>query len=378
MKRIKKALLWWALLTKRLYKKPTFLAILALIPLLVVGYRGMAQGDSGMFAVALVQEGNDSAVSAIFQNFQSSQLLRFVHCDTEEAARELVQTGKVDTAWIFPEDFTARVDNFIARPSPANSVVTVILREDDTTHMLAREKLSGEIYEYLAQRLFVLHTRQENPKLPEMTDEEMLTYYHGAEVADKLFTFDEAQGRTVDAGHYLLTPIRGLLAVVITLSAMACAMYYNQDEKNGTFGWVTQKKKPLAELACQLVAVGNVAAVALIAMALTGLSRQILPELGALVIMSLGSGLFAMVLRRLFPGNAALGTAMPLVIVIMLLVCPVFMDLAALRKLQFLFPPTYYIQGVYNPAYLLWGLVYIAIAAGVCLLLHRIKTERSH
>jgi ABC-2 type transport system permease protein len=367
MKKLKKALLWWALLTKRLYKKATFLAILALIPLLVVGYRGIARGDSGMFTVALVQEGNDSAVSTIFQNFQSSQILRFVHCDTEEDARELVQTGKVDTAWIFPEDFTARVDNFITRPSSANSVVTVLLREDDTTQMLARERLSGEIYEYLAQRLFVIHTRQENPKLPEMTDEEMLAYYQGAEVADKLFTFDETENKAVDPGHYLLTPVRGLLAVVITLSALASAMYYNQDEKNGTFGWVSRKKQIFTELACQLVAVVNVALVALIATALTGLSGTLLPELGALVIMSLGSALFAMLLRRLLPGNAALGTAIPLVIVVMLLVCPVFMDLAVLRQLQILFPPTYYIQGIHNPMYLLYGTAYSAIVFALCL-----------
>ena len=36
--KMKKYLLWLWLLTKRLYKKPTFLAILVLIPLLVLGY----------------------------------------------------------------------------------------------------------------------------------------------------------------------------------------------------------------------------------------------------------------------------------------------------------------------------------------------------
>ena len=34
MKQIKKLLLWFYLLTKRLYKKPTFVAILLLIPAL--------------------------------------------------------------------------------------------------------------------------------------------------------------------------------------------------------------------------------------------------------------------------------------------------------------------------------------------------------
>ena len=37
MNSLKKAALWMWMLTKRLYKKPTFLAILVLIPLLTMG-----------------------------------------------------------------------------------------------------------------------------------------------------------------------------------------------------------------------------------------------------------------------------------------------------------------------------------------------------
>ena len=65
---MKKAILWCWLLTKRLYKKPTYLVILALIPALVFGYSALTQtGDSGMMTVALTQEQENATVAELFE-----------------------------------------------------------------------------------------------------------------------------------------------------------------------------------------------------------------------------------------------------------------------------------------------------------------------
>ena len=50
MKRMGK---WLLMMTKRLYKKPTFVVILILIPVLVLGYGLVAAEDSGMVTIAL-------------------------------------------------------------------------------------------------------------------------------------------------------------------------------------------------------------------------------------------------------------------------------------------------------------------------------------
>ena len=66
---------------------------------------------------------------------------------------------------------------------------------------------------------------------------------------------------------------------------------------------------------------------------------------------------------------------MPLLAVVMLLVCPVFFDLGMVRTVQFLFPPTYYINGVYQSRYLLYMTVYPLCCAGGCFLLDKSKRE---
>ena len=50
--------------------------------------------------------------------------------------------------------------------------------------------------------------------------------------------------------------------------------------------------------------------------------------------------------------------ALPLLIVVMLVVCPVFFDLGALRALQYLFPPTYYINASTSNRFLVLMVVY--------------------
>jgi hypothetical protein len=107
------------------------------------------------------------------------------------------------------------------------------------------------------------------------------------------------------------------------------------------------------EFSCQMIAVINVAAVALIALVCAGLAVNLGRELLMLVLYVLAVSVFCMTVRRICQSLAALGTALPLLIVVMLVVCPVFFDFGALRALQYLFPPTYYINAAVSDRFLL-------------------------
>ena len=62
--------MWFWLLTKRLYKKFTFLAILLLIPALVLGYGAAARGDSGMITVVLAQKEDDPLAEELIRTLK--------------------------------------------------------------------------------------------------------------------------------------------------------------------------------------------------------------------------------------------------------------------------------------------------------------------
>lgn len=349
---------WLFLLNKRLYKKLTFLLILALIPALVMGYGLTAQEESGILTIALAQEGDDPMAEAVMQDLkENTNLLRFVFCDTPDSAQKMITDGKADAAWIFAEDMEALVYKFVQNQAKKNAFVQIIERSSTIPLKLAREKLSGTVFGHCSATFYLAYIRKNVPQLDDMSDAQLLEYYNNFTEDIDLFEFtylDGANGsEDAENANYLLTPVRGMLAVIVVLGALAAAMYYIRDEQTGTFALVPQRRKASVEFSCQMIAVVNISAVVLIAMLLTGMAGTFGRELLISVLYAISTALFGMTVRRLCGSLAAVGTALPLLIVVMLVVCPVFFDLGALRALQYLFPPTYYINAVNSNYYLL-------------------------
>jgi hypothetical protein len=99
---------------------------------------------------------------------------------------------------------------------------------------------------------------------------------------------------------------------------------------------------------------------------LTGTAVSLPRELLTTLLYCLCVAAFSMLLRRVTLGIRGLGMVTPLLVVIMLVICPVFFDLGALRQIQYLLPPTYYIHGAYHGRYLLLMLIYGTAALVLC------------
>lgn len=366
---MRKTFTWLWMLTKRLYKKPTFLVILLLIPCLCFAYKGMAKQDSGVLTVALASEGADPVTDAIFTQLQTdSEVFCYTLCQTPREAELLVQNGKADAAWIFPADMESHIDAFLDNPNGSTAFVRVVQRQENVALMLTRERLTGALYHHISQQYYLRYVRAEFPALEHLSDQQLMAYYDDIQMTDQLFTYDSVAGGTVQKVHYLLSPVRGLLAVVMVLCGLAGAMYHIKDRQNGTFDWVSTRMRPFTELGCQTVAVLNVSVVSLVSLLFMGIAGNLFREIATLLLYVLCVSAFSMMLRSLFGSIRALGGVIPLLVVVMLLVCPIFFDLGVLRYYQFLLPPTYYINGAYNPAYLGYMALYTLVCFGLYLL----------
>lgn len=364
MKHLKNALLWLWLLTKRLYRRNTFLVMVVLIPTLVLGYAAMDTDESGMLTVAVAQQDCVSPEDSLMQALQSeSQLLYFRPCASAEEARALVAAGKVDTAWIFPQDVAAGVKAFVDSPND-HPFVQVVVREDSVMLRLARERLSSAAYPQIARQVFLTFVRRLAPELNALSDAALLERYDRTLIEDTLFTFDEEYARLVET-HYLLSPLRGLLGLVILLCALATAMYHLRDLRYGTFCRLGLRRRWIPELAGQVTAVTHVALAAAVCLSLAGLSANPGRELALVVLYSLGCAAFAMALRRLLCSVRLLAALLPAVATLTLVVCPVFFDLTIPSAVRFLFPTTYYIYAANQPEYLLHLAAYTTVCFGV-------------
>ncbi len=372
---------WLLLLNKRLYKKLTFLLILALIPALVLGYGLAAQEESGVLTIALAQEGSDDFADAVMQDLkENSNLIRFVFCDSAKDAKKMVSDSKADAAWIFAEDLQQKVYAFVQNPARKNAFVKVIENEATIVLKLAREKLSGTVFGHCSPTFYLAYVRNHVPALDGMTDEALLQYYDNFAKDVHLFEFADLEGvqgeAEVESANYLLTPVRGMLGVVIVLGALAAAMYFIRDEQAGTFALVRQKRKAGMEFACQMIAVLNIGVAVLLAMVMAGLAENLIRELVILVLYAVSTALFGMTVRRLCGSLSAVGTALPLLTVVMLVVCPVFFDLGALRAVQYLLPPTYYINAATSDRFLLLMCLYASVLLCVYTLCGKLLKRR--
>ena len=373
---MKKTVKWLLLLIKRQFRQPTFLLLLVLIPAIVFGYTAISQGQSGAITVALSWQEGDELAEALCQKLQTeSQLIRFIPCGTN-MAEDMVHSGKADAAWIFSEDTEAALQRFVE--GSYEPFILVVEREQTTSLLLAREKLTAAVFAAGSEMFYEHYLRQQVPGLETVSRETLMEYYHSTMMAGSLFQFEDISGnleRLEDQEQYLLSPLRGLLATVAAVCAMACAMYYCRDNEKGVFVWVAEGIRPVIELISQLICLLSVLCVSMLSLAIAGLSAEIWKEMLLIAVYGLCCAGFGMLLRQLLRSPKAIATALPLLSIAMLAVCPVFFEMPGMRLPSLLFPPTYFINGVYNTAYLIGGLAYSAICLSLCWVTNRLRTK---
>ena len=165
--------------------------------------------------------------------------------------------------------------------------------------MLAREKLSGLVFTYVSPEIYLQYIQENLPELNDIPRHTLLEHYNAVSLGGELFSY-AARGETLQGQNYLLSPVRGLLAIITMLCGLSSAMFYTEDLRQGLFSRIPAKHLPIAEFLCQVIAVANIAIVATLALALSGLSGNIFGELVLLIAYIPCVSLFAMVLRRIF------------------------------------------------------------------------------
>ncbi len=378
--KMKTLLRYWLILNKRLLKKPGFVIILALIPLLV-GAMGIVSGgqSSGMVTVALVAQNNEDplAQELIRKLTDSSRLVHFVVCDSQEAACGQVEAGQADAAWIFADDLQKKMDAFTQHIHPRNAFVVIIQREDTVLLRLSHEKLNGALYPYLSQSLYQNYMYDHIISTDQLTPQQLKDYYDavGAEGSD-LFDFVYPDSDTpvdTDDANYLMSPLRGLMVILMTLGGLAVAMFYMQDEMRGTFDRLPSGKRFALSVVYQTTAVVGLAVVVLLALAVTGMMTAPWRELAAMAMFCALTVGFCMAVRLLCGDLRLLGAVVPLLAVGMILLCPVFFKVSA-PVAQYLLPPYYYLNAVYDNQFLGYMAVYAVLLYGLDYLLFKLRS----
>lgn len=365
MKKLQKSLFWFYLTCKRLVKKAGFLLLLCSIPVMVLAMGLVAKEESGMLNIVLYQENETDELSSklVEDLLTEKSVLQYQQVFSEEEACAMVEDGKADAAWIFPDDMQEKLEEYIAGAYD-RAFICIVVREDNVALQLSREKLYGALYSYFPYAVYENYVRNElgGTELPE---EELRAYYESARVEGELFQLTFLSGEINDANqaedNYLTAPIRGLLMLVIMLCGLSAVMYYLQDEEAGVFDRVALKNRQKYLYGYELAAMLCAGLTVLLALALSGNFEGLGKELGLMVLYIMMSVGFCSVVKKLCGNLQRLGTCIPLLMIGMLVLCPIFFAVRRFRMLQYLLPPFYYLNAVHNATIVMWMVLYCVI-----------------
>lgn len=364
MKKLRKGLLLYVLLQKRLFKKYSFLVILCMVPLFAAGIRLVSAQEKGVLKIVLCAEDGQTSEAGKIQKqlLEEKGIIRFSAAETQQEAVHDVESGAVDAAWIFAGNFSENLEDCAAGRWYGGPPVIVVEREDNIALQLAREKLCGALYpdmSYEIYRQFVRSTLLQE----EIPEQELRQAYETSRVEGSLFqlSFLDETGRKPEQADYMVAPLRGLLSLVVLLCGLACAMYYLQDEAAGLFAWMPAGRSRLFVYGYHLTATVDAAAAVLAALYFSGCFTSLGRELVLMSCYVFASTGFCLLVGRLCGSLEGLAAGTPVLMLMMLVLCPVFLDIRRLRIIQYLFPPFYYLNAVYHESFLVYLLLYMAV-----------------
>ncbi len=355
--KLRKIGIWYLLLNKRLFLRPAFWLLMAALPVLALGLLNISGQESGVLKIAVCAPGvTGRELTASLRDGDS--VIAFTEAADSASAAELVVTGAVDAAWVLPEALEEKTEEYVKRGKP---VVEIYEREESTVLRLAEEKLYKALFPSVSYAMY--RNYMEQLDLKNNSPAQLRQYYDAVRIDGALLHFVDADGgslsETGKRGSYLLSPLRGMMAVWLVFAGFAAAVFFRRDVRAGRFVWVGAAARPYLWLLYQLVILLNGGAAMLAVLSMSGLSRGLRQELPALCFLLAASLGFSNFFCRLCGNIRVLSAVLPALLVLLIAGAPIFIDLG-IPSLQRALPIFYYLNLVYRSGFSASSLIYLA------------------
>lgn len=403
MTKIRQYILWMFLLNKRILKQPLFLLLIAIVPFLVFGVGRFSQ-ESSSLVTAVVAPGSedDEAAKLLISTLVdgSTSAVRYISCSNEEELTDAVTSGQARIGFLLPKDLNALFEAYGSQKTKnlsdgALAMLGVLLggetasegmkensiqcfaATNDAISKITREQLFGKLYPSLEEAVLKTWLKI-HPEVGSMSDterdlfvEETLPLY----VEDyDFFDLEYLDGTPVEddeIDRFIASPMRGLLAVLLTLTGLAAILYLTEDCRRERFVWIPPHLQPIFHYLYLLIPLMDVAFAVLAALCVSGSFTRVSMEVSALLLFVFQVAGFSNLLRVLLRRKDFMASSIPILICACLFLTPVFVDLLIVEPLQMLLPPYLYLKSIHGNLPLWYQAVYAVIAGTASILADR-------
>lgn len=344
------------MLMKQYIRKPECLLLLLSLPVLTILLSHVSKTEeqtiqAACYIPSVIREGHDGAALPVSTSLISladkldryDGLYTFRLYASEQEVYDAVAAGRAECGYIFSENLYEELLNGSIKglittvASPSTTMLPVI---NETVYSFVFEDLALlSLEQYLADDSAV--SAEYGVLYDDAVIEELFQKYM---LGDSTFHF-EYDGSPKDyrltTSTVLLSPIRGLLSVLMLLSALTGAISYYRLAENPVFG--TWKVR----VGCIVIPVLCTVPVMLLCIHFAGLGTGIGKEISLLLLYATACVIETLILTLFIKKRVIFTSLLPLLILACLVFTPVFIDISVflpvLKPLSYLFLPYYYL-----------------------------------
>lgn len=379
---MKKYLIWFGLLMKRMIKKPMFVLLLAAMSLLAVMMNQMEGGETGegVLVGIVAEDGTAESWSQTLLNLLQEQegIITFKHYRSVSQLIQDVERGSIDCGVVIPEDLQEKIHSNAWR-----SAITIYVSNASNMIEIVKEKIASVIFIAYAEAKFEDYVRTAEPfqeawkqgiaEGQDIDGEEIALFAKAAyesylldgstfafqyegEVQNKEESqykgYERSTGEERDQslqGNAAVFPLRGILAVGIFVSGLCGLLLDCEDRRSKRFvriapNWMTT----IVNIWVPTLYTSFAALLSLgVAGKLEWQGGGGGKELCHLLFYQFLIVLYCSIIRVILQKPEKIATAIPILTLAGLVCCPVWIRLSVylpvFRVLERLFPITYYL-----------------------------------
>ena len=322
------------------------IAVLLCMVILAVSMRVISKDVSASISIGFVTKDESVKTSLLAHE----GLLKFKEYDTSEELTQSVSAGSIQCGYIIKDDFTERITEGDNR-----DLIMLVTSPDNIVSTLSNLVMIATIIENTACELLVddvLH----RDFFENISDEDIASlrkYYEEYSSNGSTFAFDydalyedyKGSDASVNIFSYLVTPVRGIVAIFVFIIALTGGLSWFKDKNSNTYANIPLNKRPSLKLL--IISIPTVIAMisGYLSLLVAGICDNYLHEFFTMFIYGLLCIVATYVLSTIVNEHIYCGL-IPVFILGSIICCPIFFNLAnlipAFKYLQNIFLPTYY------------------------------------
>lgn len=352
---MKRTLTFFGLYAKRLLKKPSFIVILLLMPLVVFALTKIINDSDDTIAVALYYDGDEQAIKDVVDELVGSEsIAKFYREDSPEEIREAVLRNEIECGFIFSNDIFEKLVK-----EDADGGITIYQSTKSSVTDYVKEKVFAAIYQRLSyERLVEYLNNSEYVKGIDVEERDafLKERYDGYVNEGGIFEINYTDGdkeihsdvsERLNDRSYLKRPIKGFLSVFVMVATLAGAVFFAIDEKAGIYKTLSYIERPFVNLVTIFIPTLLACMAAYICVVIAGVGQGALAELVNMIAYCILLTGFANLLRAIISNEVVLCSVLPMLTVVCVICCDIIINTAVyftpVEVIRFFLPPNYYI-----------------------------------